>query len=238
MKAIILNSGIGKRMKPFTDKNPKCFAKVNGETLLERQIRILKEYNINDFIITIGPFEPKIKNIIKNKFPKIKVEYIKNPLYESTNYIYSIFLAKDFINDDIILLHGDIIFEEELFGKLIGSKHPNCVLVNNWMKPPEKDFKGRIQEDTIKEIGVNVFGKNAFFLAPVYKLSKKSFNIWVDKIKEFINKGRTNEYAENAFNEISSKIKLYPLYFQKELCMEIDNFDDLRLAEKLFVRGK
>ena len=234
MKAIILNSGIGKRMKPFTDKNPKCFAKVNGETLLERQIRILMDYGIKDFIITTGAFESKIKNFMKKTFPKTKTIYVKNPLYESTNYIYSIFLAKDAINGDVILLHGDMIFEKKLFGKLINSRHQDCVLVNNGMKPPEKDFKGRIQGGTIREIGVNVFGKNTFFLAPVYKLSKKNFKMWMDKIEEFVNKGRTNEYTENAFNEISSKIKLYPLYFQKEACIEIDNFDDLKLAERLF----
>lgn len=234
MKAIILNSGIGKRMTPFTDKNPKCFAKVNGETLLERQIRTLKECNINDFIITTGPFESKIKNFIRKIFPKIRVDYIKNPIYESTNYIYSIFLAKGVIDDDIILLHGDMIFEKKLFGKLIDYKYQDCVLVNNAIDLPEKDFKGRIQKGTIMEIGVKVFGKNAFFLAPVYKLSKKSFKIWMDKIEEFVNNGRANEYAENAFNEISSKIKLYPLYYQKEACMEIDNFDDLKLAQKLF----
>lgn len=234
MKAIILNSGIGKRMRPFTDKNPKCFAKVNGKTLLERQIRILMEYGIDDFIITTGPFESKIKNFIIKKFPKISVAYVKNTLYESTNYIYSIFLAKDIVNDGVLLLHGDMIFEKNLFGKLINSKYKDCVLVNNAIELPEKDFKGRVQEGTIREIGVNVFGKNAFFLAPVYKLSKNGINAWMDKIEEFVNNGRTSEYAENAFNEISSKIRLYPLYYQKEECMEIDNFDDLKLAQRLF----
>ena len=233
MKAVILNSGIGKRMKPFTDKNPKCFAKVNGKTLLERQIRILLEHGITDFIITTGPFESKIRDLVKKKFPKIKTAYVKNPIYDSTNYIYSIFLAKDILNDDIILLHGDMVFEEKLFGKLINSKYKDCVLVNNRIKLPEKDFKGRIKNGIITEIGVNVFGKNAFFLAPVYKLSKKGFRIWMDKIEEFVENGRVNEYAENAFNEISSKIKLHPLYYQKEACMEIDNFDDLKLAQKL-----
>lgn len=234
MKAVILNSGIGKRMKPFTDKNPKCFAKVNGKNLLERQIIILLEYGIDDFIITTGPFELKIKNFIRKKFPKIRVAYVKNPIYESTNYIYSIYLARELIDDDAILLHGDMIFEKELFGKLITSEHPNCVLVNNGMKQPKKDLKGRVQKSTIKEIGVNVFGNNAFFLAPVYRLSKKCLNIWMDKIEEFVNKGCINEYAENAFNEISSQLKLYPVYFQKEACMEIDNFDDLKLAQRLF----
>ena len=234
MKVVILNSGIGKRMKPFTDYNPKCFAKVNGETLLERQIRILMECRIDDYIITTGPFESKIKNFVRKKFPKIKANYVKNPIYESTNYIYSIFLARHILDGDIILLHGDMIFEKSLFGMLINSKYKDCVLVNNFIKVPEKDFKGRIKNGMVREIGVNVFGENAFFLAPVYKLSKNGIAIWMDKIEEFVESRRTNEYAENAFNKVASKIRLYPLYYQNEACMEIDNFDDLKLAQKLF----
>ena len=234
MKAIILNSGIGKRMKPFTDSNPKCFAKVNGKTLLERQIETLIEYGIVDFIITTGPFEAKIKYLIKKRFPKIKVAYIKNPIYTSTNYIYSIYLARDIINDDVILMHGDMVFEKKLVGKLIRCKKKDCVLVNNFIKVPEKDFKGRIKNGIVSEIDVNVFGKDVFFLAPVYKLSEKTFRKWLDRICEFVNAGNTGVYAENAFNEISSKLKVFPLYYQKEACMEIDNFDDLELAQRLF----
>lgn len=237
MKAIILNSGIGKRMRPFTNKNPKCLAKLNGKTILEHELENLLYYGIENIIITTGPFDKKIKKFIKNRFPEINIIYVKNPNYISTNYIYSMWLAKDLIDDDIILLHGDMVFEKKLLRRLLIKKYSNCVLVNNKIKPPEKDFKGRIKNNLVKKISVDIFGKDTFFLAPIYKLSKKDFRLWLDEIEKFVKKGNVNVYAEEALNKVFSQIKLHPVYFGKEFCMEIDNFDDLETAQKSFKKS-
>ncbi len=234
MKALILNSGIGNRLMPFTENNPKCLAKLNGNTILEHEIENLLHYKIDDIIITTGPFEEKIKKLIRDKFPKLNVVYVKNPKYEFTNYIYSIWMAKDLIDEDIILMHGDMVFEKEVLGKLLDSNHKTCVLVNNKIKAPQKDFKAIIKDNTVKEIGVNVFGKDAFFLPPVYKFSKGDFMLWLEEIKEFVKKGIVTVCAEDAFNNISDKIQLYPVYYGDEFCMEIDNFEDLEKARNFF----
>jgi len=234
MKAIILNSGIGKRMRPFTNDNPKCLVRLNEKTILGHELENIVHFGIKDIIITTGPFEDNIKKFVKDNFPNLNVTYIKNPDYNSTNYIYSIWLAKNFVNDNIILLHGDMVFEKKLLGKLLDGKNPNCVLVNNKIDPPEKDFKGKISDNHVKKIGVNVSGENAFFLAPVYKFSKEAFNLWLKEIEKFVKKNNLKVYAEEAFNLISDKIELYPTYYQDEFCMEIDNFDDLKIARNFF----
>ena len=238
MKAIILNSGIGKRMRPFTNKNPKCLVKLNGKTILEHEIDNLLHYGIENMIITVGPFEEKIKNHMIRKFPRLNVVYIKNELYNSTNYIYSMWLARNLIDDDIVLLHGDMVFDKKLLGKLLVAKSPNCALVNNHIKPPEKDFKGEIINNRIKKIRVDLSGKNAFFLAPIYKFSRPDFKLWLNKIGIFVKKWNVNVYAEEAFNKLSNKIKLSPVYFERELCMEIDNFGDLETARNFFKTNK
>ena len=110
MKAIILNAGIGKRLAPITNTTPKCLIKINeNETILDYQIKSIMKCEISDFLILTGPFEDQIKTHIKTKFPSINVEYINNPLHKTTNYIYSIYLAKDSINSDIIYSHGDLL---------------------------------------------------------------------------------------------------------------------------------
>lgn len=238
MKAIILNSGIGRRMYPFTNENPKCLVKLNGKSILGHEIENLLHYGIKDIIITVGPFEEKIKKFVKDNFPELNVSYIKNPKYKSTNYIYSMWLTKDLINDDILWMHGDMVFEKKLLGKLLNEKYTNCVFVNNKIEPPEKDFKGNIQNNIVKEIGVNVFGKNTFFLAPVYKFSKDSFMLLLKEIENFIKKDNVNVYAEDAFNNIYDQIKLYPLYYGDEFCMEIDDFDDLEIAKLYFKKNE
>lgn len=238
MKAMILNSGIGERMRPFTNENPKCLVKLNGDSILEHEIKHLLHFGIKDIIVTTGHFEDKIKDMVKNKFSDIDAVYVKSDKPDSTNYIYSIWLVKDMINDDVILMHGDMVFEKELLGKLLDSKHENCVLVNNKIKVPEKDFKARIKNGMIKEIGVNVFGHDAFFLAPIYKFSKNGFLLLLAEIEKFVQRNELTVYAENAFNNISDKLKLHPLYYRDEFCTEIDNFDDLEIARKFFEYNK
>jgi phosphoenolpyruvate phosphomutase len=143
-------------------------------------------------------------------------------------------LTKELIDDDIILLHGDLLFERKLLEKMINQKHVNCVLVNRKIKPPQKDFKAVIKNGKVIKIGVEFSGKNAFFSAPLYKFSKSDFLYWLDEIEKSIKKGDLKIYAESVLNKISDKIILRPLYFTKEFCMEIDTKDDLETAKNSF----
>jgi len=233
MKAIILASGRGKRLLPLTKNIPKPLLKVGNRELLGRQIKNLIEYKVNNIIITTGPFEAKIKKYIKKNFPETNVIYVKNPKYRSTNYIYSMWLTKKFIDDDVILLHGDLLFEKSLLGKLI-NREGNCVLVNKKIKLPEKDFKAVIENDRVVRIGVEFFGKNAYACFPMYKFSKQDFLFWLNKIEKYIEKGEVKIYPESVLNEISDKILIHPLYFSEELCMEIDTKEDIEIAEHMY----
>ena len=234
MKALILNSGIGERLQPLTSDKPKALIKVGNNPLLGHQLDNLIGCNIRNVIITTGPFEDKIKRYVLGKYPNINVTYVNNPKYETTNYIYSMWLTRKLIDDAVILLHGDLIFDKKLLEKLISEKYTNCVLVNRKIKPPEKDFKAVIENNRVVKIGVDFFGENAFFSAPLYKFSKSNFLYWLDEIGKFIKSGDTKSYAEEVFNKISDKIILRPLYFDDALCMEIDTMEDLEKAKNLF----
>jgi len=236
MKALIHASGEGKRLRPLTYDIPKPLIKVGNKTILDYQMDNLVGCDIRSIIITTGPFEDKIKRHIKEKYPNLDVSYVNNPKYDTTNYIYSMWLTKRLINDDIILLHGDLLFDRKLLERLIEEKYENCVLVNRQIKPPEKDFKAVIENNRVVKIGVEFSGENAFFSAPLYKFSRSDFLYWLDEIEKFIEKRDTKGYAETVFNEISNKIILRPLYFDDALCMEIDTEEDLKKARNLFVK--
>jgi len=233
VKALILNSGRGERLRPLTKAIPKALVKIGEKPLLGHQLDSLIRYDILDVIITTGPFENKLKRYIERKYSQIKVTYVKNPKYRTTNYIYSMWLTKDFIDDNIILLHGDLFFDGKLLRKLIEKESSNCVLVNRKRKPPKKDFKALIRNNRIIKIGVGLSGKNVFFLAPLYKFSRSDFLFWLNEIGKAI-KERENWriYAEDIFNKISDKIKLCPVYFTDDVCLEIDTFKDLETARR------
>ena len=233
MKAVILNSGRSTRLYPLTKYTPKALLKVNSKTLLSHQVDKLVECGIEDLIITTGPFETKIKNHMRQKYPSVKVTYVKNQRYRTTNYIYSLWLTKNLIDDAVVLLHGDLYFETTLLKSLLNEKHGNCVLVNRKIKPPEKDFKAVIKNGRVFRIGIEFRGENTFFLAPLYKFSKLDYLFWLNEIEKSIKKGETKIYAENIFNRISDRIQLYPVYFTDEMCLEIDTKEDLEIAKKL-----
>ena len=218
----------------MTQNKPKALLEIGGKALLGHQLDSLIDCGISDVIMTTGPFEDKIKQHVETGYPDVNVAYVKNPQYLTTNYIYSMWLAKSLVADDVVLFHGDLFFDTLLLKRLVNSKDSNCVLVNQKIEPPAKDFKAVIENNQVTKVGVEFSGGNAFFCAPLYKFSRTDFMSWLNRIGQFVKRGDLKVYAENAFNEISDSIILRPLYFDEEICLEIDTKDDLELARTLF----
>ena len=228
MKALILASGAGRRLRPLTEHAPKTLTQVGNKTILDYQLDALTKHGIDKVIITTGPFREKIIEHVQSNY-SIKASFVNNPRYETTNYIYTLWLTKDLIDEDIVLMHGDLMFDSMLMEKLLTAKG-NRVPVNRKIRPPKKDFKALIENDRVVKIALELSGPNTYLCAPMYKFSNTNFLQWIAEIESFVKKGQTNCYAEDAFNEISKETVLYPLY-SEEFCMEIDTLSDLRKVE-------
>ena len=239
MKALILNSGMGSRMKNLTIDRPKCMVQIDDEsTILQRQLELLLRYNIDDIIITTGYKNDILVDYINHDlnylFKSAKISFIHNDIYDKTNYIYSMYLAKALLNDDIILMHGDLVFEEKVIEKLLDGKFSKMI-VSSEVELPLKDFKAKIINKKIVEISIDTFD-NSFAAQPLYYFKKNDFKVWMDEIVNFINSGISNVYAENAFNKISDKIDLFPLDIKDLLCMEVDCENDLKIVKNKLER--
>jgi choline kinase len=234
MKALILNSGIGKRMGPLTKERPKCLIEITaGTTILSHQIDLLLACGIDEFVITVGPFDAMVREYIDGRYGNLNVSFVLNSEYATTNYIYSMFLAEKYLNDTLLLLHGDLVTEKSVCQKLLDHPAENAVIVDPGTPLPEKDFKGRIVKDMVMEIGTTLAGNDCVFLLPFYRLSCHGMTIWFEEIRRFIQSGLITVYAENAFNNCSDKIGLTPVSITHELCMEIDTAEDLHHAQRL-----
>jgi phosphoenolpyruvate phosphomutase len=234
LKALILASGTAQRLKPLTDTIPKCLVEVNGDTILDRQLSRFAQAGIEEVIITTGPFEDQIKKAVKPYAPRLDIKLVKNGIYDQTNYIYSIYKAKAGLNDDILLSHGDLVFEDRILSRLLAANRKNVVVVRKNHRPP-KDFKALIKDNRVIEISTKLAGPDTHFLAPLYRFSKEDFQLWLDKISEYVDAKNVHCYAEDALNEIlPSRIELHPVYLlEDEICMEIDDFEDLQECKKL-----
>ncbi len=230
MKALILNSGMGKRMGVLTSEHPKCMTEVSyKETILSRQLRLIANSNIEEVVMTTGYFDDVLVNYCKSLNLPLKYTFVNNPIYDKTNYIYSIYCAKDYLRDcDIVLMHGDLVFEESIFDRVVSS-NKSIMTVSSTLPLPEKDFKAVIKDGHITEVGINCFD-NAYAAQPLYKILKQDWNLWLDNIISFCENDNRNVYAENAFNEISDKCLIYPYDVEGDLCAEIDNPEDLAVV--------
>ncbi len=229
MKALILNSGLGKRMGTLTSEQPKCMTEVlPNETILSRQLKMLMQAGVSDVVITTGYYENELISYCKGLDLPLNIKFVKNEDYADTNYIYSIYCAREYLNDDIIMMHGDLVFEWPVLDAVIDSNE-SCMVVSSTMPLPKKDFKAVIKDDRITAIGIEFFNE-AVAAQPLYKLNASDWNIWLDNIVKYCENGNRSCYAENAFNEVSDKCKIVPVDVKDSLCYEIDTPDDLAVV--------
>jgi phosphoenolpyruvate phosphomutase len=232
MKALILNSGTGSRMGDLTAKLPKCLTTIHGgDTILGRQLRQLVSHNIREVVITTGYYDQVLADYCSSLALPLDIKFVNNPKFDTTNYIYSIFCARELLNDDILLMHGDLIFEDNVLQNAINFKRGSCMTISTTLPLPKKDFKAVLANDKIIKVGVNYFD-NAVAAQPLYKLNKKDWKIWLSEIENFCNSGKTGVYAEEALNALEGKCVIYPLDFTTAICGEVDTPEDLVAVNK------
>lgn len=229
MKALILNSGLGSRMGVLTSNHPKCMTEISsGETILSRQLKQIMDAGITEIVMTTGAFDEVLVDYCKKLDMPIHITFVKNPIYDTTNYIYSIYCAKEYLEDDIILMHGDLVFDNQVFDRVVRN-NTSCMTVSSTVPLPEKDFKAVVQEGKIIKVGIDFF-ENAMTAQPLYKLLKDDWTKWLDTIISFCENDNRKCYAENALNEISNECNIKILDVEDMLCNEIDNPEDLKMV--------
>lgn len=232
MKALILNSGLGKRMGVITSEHPKCMTEISFKnTILSRQLRQLVSFGIEEVVVTTGYYDKVLLDYCEALHLPLKFVFVNNPYYDKTNYIYSIYCAKEQLkDDDILLMHGDLVFESLVLEAVIDSP-VSCMTVSSTLPLPEKDFKAVVRDGKIVKVGVEFFD-NAMAAQPLYKIKKEDWLVWLANIEKFCESGNRMVYAENAFNEVSDQCKIYPCDVKDMLCAEIDTPDDLEIVSK------
>ena len=219
-------------MGVITKDHPKCMTEISiKNTILSRQLRMLVSFGIEEVVMTTGYYDRVLVEYCEALHLPLKFTFVNNPLYADTNYIYSIYCAKEQLkDDDIVLMHGDLVFESQVMEAIINCPK-SCMAVSSTLPLPEKDFKAVVTNGHIEKIGIEYFA-NAVAAQPLYKILKEDWLVWLGKIEEFCESDNRKCYAENAFNEISEKCSLVPCDVQNMLCAEIDTPEDLETVSK------
>ena len=251
MQAIILAAGMGKRLKSYTKDATKCMVKVNGKTLIEYTIEALSANKIRRLVVVVGYKGALLKDFIASKFNEknlngMKIDYIENPVYDTTNNIYSLFLAgSEMAKDDTILLESDLIFKPEILNRLIASPDKNLAVVS----PFEAWMDGTCTLLDENNCITGILDKVRFNWADtahyyktvnIYKFSKEfSGQYYLPFLDAYQKAFGKNEYYEQVLKVISflSSASLKGLVVSGSDWYEIDDPADLAIAEDRFKTG-
>lgn len=231
MKALIFNSGLGSRLGKLTAKNPKAMVRLgDGETIFGRQLRVLSSCGITEFVITTGPHP---EQLMAAAAPYVKegcnFSFVPNEVYSQTNYIYSMYRARDLLRgDDFLMLHGDLVFDAAYAQMVIDSPLESLGSVNASLPQPEKDFKARVIDDQVREVSVKIFDDDCVAFQPFYKLSRVAMGTWLDAVEEFVESGDVKVYAENAANTVFEKMGVAAHSYAGHHVEEVDTPEDLK----------
>lgn len=247
MQAIILAAGMGKRLGEYTKNNTKCMVPVNGVKLIDRVLSQLAKLNLSRVVIVVGYEGQKLMDYLGNEHDGLKIEYINNPVYDKTNNIYSLALAKEELcKEDTILLESDLIFEDRMLQLLINNKEPDLALVakyETWMDgtmvriDADNNIVNFVPKEAFRYEDVDVYYKTV----NIYKFSKEfSTNFYVPFLEAYSKVMGNNEYYEQVLRVLihlhKSPLKALPITDEK--WYEIDDVQDLDIASAIFSDGE
>lgn len=243
MQGLMLAAGMGKRLGKYTQGNTKCMLEVAGETLIERAVNALKSAGIHRLIMVVGYKSENLKNFIKQKIKDMEIIFIDNDNYDKSNNIYSLYLAKDWLEkDDTIMLESDLIFEDRMIQELVANKNKDVALVakyEQWMDGTVVtiDSKNRITEFIEKKDFRFDRIDEYYKTVNIYKLSKEfSKNQYIPFLEAYMKAYGINEYYELALKAIAhlsrSTLKALPIGDIK--WYEIDDAQDYDIVNCLF----
>ena len=243
MQAIILAAGMGRRLGELTDDNTKCMLEVNGTRLIHRTLDNLAEVGIKRVVLVVGYKAENVKRLIGDRYKDIDIVYVENKIYDKTNNIYSLFLAREYLlEEDSLLLESDLIFESSVLRKIVENTYPNIALVDkyeSWMDGTvvTLDEENKIEEfltkDKFKYSDINRYYKTV----NIYKFSKDfSATHYVPFLEAYCHALGNNEYYEQVLKVITlldeSPLRALPLNGEK--WYEIDDIQDLDIASCIF----
>ena len=245
MQAIILAAGMGRRLGEYTRDNTKCMLPVNGVRLIDRVLGQLSQLGLSRVVIVVGYKGQNLIDYIGHRYDdRLKIEYVNNPVYDKTNNIYSLSLAKDKLQeDDTLLIESDLIFDDSLFRMILDNPYPNLALVDKyetWMDGtmvridednnivnfiPKKAFKYKDVDSYYKTVNIYQFSR---------EFSQTKYVPFLDAYSKALG---NNEYYEQVLRVITlidnAELKALPITNGAKW-YEIDDVQDLDIAETLF----
>ena len=236
--ACLLAAGSGSRLHPLTNSVPKCLTEVNGQPILELLVKGLLDNGFKRLIIVVGHLEDCIRDFLSKYEGDLTIEFVTNPIFKTTNNIYSLWLAKEKIQESSLLIESDLIFDYPLLKNLLYPDKIAISPVRPWMSGT------LVSLDSRNNVSAFCMGNGAYRVSPlfktvnIYSLSRLSWEKVFKRIEVYISNDRMNEYYEIVFKEMvaNGSLSLEAVFFDPRRWYEIDTLEDLKNAEGMLDR--
>lgn len=248
MQAIILAAGMGRRLRELTADNTKCMVEVNGERLIDRLLGQLAPLGLDRIVIVTGYEGTKLRDYLTGRYgTRLPLVFVDNPVYDHTNNIYSLWLARDYLtSDDTLLLESDLIFDPSIIRMALDAPQPNVALVapyQPWMDgtmvtlTPDRHIERFVAGNQLDFAETGTYYKTV----NVYKLSRRfSADTYLPFLEAYTRVLGNNEYYEQVLRVLTfiDNSDITAVVVRDKRWYEIDDIQDLRIAETIFAQGE
>lgn len=233
--ALLLAAGIGSRLSPLTDMAPKCLVPVNGIPILERLIHSLQVHNFKRLVVVIGHQADRVRNFLGTRAGGMAISYVTSPLYKTTNNIYSLWLARNVIDEPFLLIESDLVFDPAILRDML---HPDRIAVARlqpWMNGTTVTINSRREIEAFY-CGAHKHDYHQYKTVNIYSLSTITWQLVRERLQQHISNGMVNGYYETVFADMVSEgcLSFTPVLFDNNRWYEIDTIGDLRAAEQVW----
>ena len=234
--ALLLAAGTGSRLFPLTKSSPKCLTLVNETSILERLVKNLKMQGFKRLVIVTGYHKECIMDFLGNKSGDLTIEYIHSPLFRTTNNIYSLWLARNIINEPFVLFESDLVLNTSLLDEMVYPDKMAVAKMETWLNGTTVSVNELNQITQFQKGTTDSYSDIRFKTVNIYSFSLSSWRAVVKKLNQYISEGNVNCYYETVFSEMidDKSLMFESVSFDHKLWYEIDTIHDLAEAEKLF----
>ena len=234
--ALLLAAGTGSRLFPLTQKAPKCLTLVNDTSILERLINNLKNQGFKRLVIVTGHKQECIMDYLGEKSGDIWIEYVHSPLYKTTNNIYSLWMARNVINEPFVLFESDLVLNSTLLDDMVYPDRMAVALMQPWLNGTTVSVNKAKMVTKFQEGTTDYYSDIRYKTVNIYSFSLLSWLAIVKRLNQYITEGNVNCYYETVFAEMidNKSLAFESVSFDHKSWCEIDTIKDLAKAELLF----
>jgi len=230
--ALLLAAGTGSRLAPLTDNTPKCLVAVNKISILERLLNSLEEHNFNRLVVVLGHQADCIRDYLGTRKRGMDITYITSPLYKTTNNIYSLWLARNVIDEPFLLIESDLVFDTDMLTDMLYPDRVAVAKIEPWMNGTTVTMNNLMEVDAF-HCGPETTDGQQYKTVNIYSLSTATWQLVKERLDDHISNNLVNGYYETVFADMVKEdcLSFTPVFFDTNSWYEIDTITDLRAAE-------